>query len=77
MKKRIAKKILNQNSIHWDWYYNDNGLWSIYPKNPSRFFKACKRLHIKPYYDMEWLKLIKDFRRKMTKHQREILLDKQ
>jgi len=61
MKKRIANKILNIHGFHWHWYAR-NGLISLAPIHPNLYYKACKRLHQKPYYDREWLNNIKQWR---------------
>ena len=66
MNRRIAKKILNFNSFHWSWYRNDSELWSLAPINARLYFKACKKLKKKPYYDAEWLNLIAGFRKKYS-----------
>ena len=63
MNKRQARKILNPNGFHWVWYKNRVGMWSLAPKNAPLYFKACRVLSIKPYYDSEWLKLIGQFRK--------------
>ena len=63
MNKRIARKILNPNSFHWQWYER-NGLRSIAPIHPYLYYKACRTLHRKPYYDTEWLKNIQKWRNK-------------
>ena len=57
MKKRIARKILNTNSFHWKLYKSRGGaLFSLVPIHPNLYYKACRTLHIEPYYDPEWLK---------------------
>ncbi len=63
MKKRIAMKILNPESFHWQWYYRSGILWSLAPIHTKLYFKACRRLHQKPYYDREWLKNIQKWRK--------------
>ena len=67
MNKRIAKKVLNQDGFHWQWYAR-NGIISLAPIHSELYFKACARLHQKPYYDKQWLANIQKWRkeRKVT-----------
>lgn len=62
MNRRIAKKILNPDGFHWSWYKNRVGMRSLAPVNAPLYFKACRTLGRKPYYDSAWLKLIGQFR---------------
>jgi len=62
MNKRIAKKVLNENGPHYDWYYR-NGLISLAPVHPELYFRACRRFHQKPYYDAKWLSDIQKWRK--------------
>lgn len=62
MKKRIARKILNTDGFHWKWYWR-NRLWSLAPIHSALYYKACKTLHEKPYYDKEWLSKIQKWRK--------------
>lgn len=63
MKKRIAWKILNPDGFHWDWYKNRGGMWSLAPIHPALYYKVCKTVHLKPYYDKEWLSKIQKWRK--------------
>lgn len=62
MKKRIARKILNTDGFHWKWYWR-NRLWSLAPIHSALYYKACRTLHEKPYYDKEWLSKIQKWRK--------------
>ncbi len=66
MKKRIAMKILNPESFHWQWYYK-NGIWSLAPIHTELYYKACKVLHKQLYYDREWLNNIQRWRKEVEK----------
>ena len=56
MNRRIAKKILN-NQV---WMQKPNGgcIISLVPTNYGLYYRACKRMHIEPYYTKDqWLKI--------------------
>ncbi len=62
MNKRIARKVLNQDGFHWGWYKR-GALISLAPIHSELYFRACKRLHEKPYYDRTWLAKIQRWRK--------------